>query len=155
MPSVKITATCGPAPNAGAILLPQGTEVPKGPRLLVRNGSKSPSMLMKAGTRGDVGTSACVSGTDLAQLGGDAATVEYSGVNLLGVVLRDRRVALKLLAALLAFVGTVITAVGELPIDSLKDPFSGKAIAAALVFLVVSLGALASFLSDVYGSTAD
>jgi hypothetical protein len=144
--TVRLTAYGAQVPADDTILLPRQTTRPDGHRLLVEGNSKS--KLMKAGSRSDDGTAACVSGATLIVLGGEGGEVSYKGVGFVGVLTRDRSMLVEFLILILTAVGTLITAwltYIKNEADSAGD-FANNTAMVALVIAVVL--ALLKFLKD-------
>ncbi|HEX7168535.1 MAG TPA: hypothetical protein VF230_16255 [Acidimicrobiales bacterium] len=133
---VKITSKCAPPPADGQILFPSGSPTPAGRRVLIEGNHTS--KLMKAGMRSDGGNAACLLGGALAGFGGEGAEIDYRTVGFLGVVSRDRWLALQFLVSLLTTLGALITAWQSYITDSAADgSFANDTAVAALVIAAV------------------
>jgi hypothetical protein len=105
--TVKLTSRCTGAPTDGLILLPIGSTVPKGRRLLLDGDGRN--KLIKTSIRSDNGQAACVSGATLATFGGEGAQVRYRGVSFAGTLWRDRWLAAQFAISVLTLAAALLT----------------------------------------------
>ena len=151
--SVTLTSRCQPAPADGEILLPKNAAVPTGRRTLVFRTSDDGTTiekLMKAGKRGDSGESACVTGSALDAFGGEGAKVEYRGIGLVSVVIRDTGLTLQFLIAVATFLLATITAYATFIKDSAENAHSFAHRAAVLVFVLAFFISAAKFAKEIH-----
>jgi hypothetical protein len=105
--AVNLTSRCTGAPTDGLMLLPIGSTVPRGRRLLLDGNGKS--KLIKSGIRSDNGQAACVSGATLATFGGEGTQVRYRGVSFAGTLRRDRWLAAQFAISVLTLAAALLT----------------------------------------------
>lgn len=143
---VGITSRCAPSPPDGQILLPVGTTPPSGRRVLVEGNDNS--KLMKVGIRADSGEAACLGGGALASFGGEGAEIDYCGVGFLGILRRDRWLALQFVASLLTVVGALITAWLTYGKNSAEDAGSFANNTAVVALAIAAFIAVVKFIKD-------
>jgi hypothetical protein len=144
MPNIKVTSACDDKPPDGTILFPKSGEQP--PRRVVVK-IKGKNRVLTTGRRSDAAAGACVSGSLLADAGGDQSEISWRKGHLVDIYRYDFKKLLGIIVAILAAAAGIVLAVSAFLVNSSSTDAATKGTAGG-VFVLTVINAILTFITS-------